>query len=270
MLATLSLAFKEYLEVFLIIGILYAISNKLQPEAKKFIKNASITGVCFALVIPVIFFIFGNTVTQHLSENNIDLFESIVMIFSALFLAYVTISLHSIFYKNRNKIILETHKKIEHNLLDKTLFSVITLLIAREGLEIGLFTASVSLVSSFIANIVGLCIGFLFAAIIAYLIQKAMIKISLQSLFSFTQWIILIQGAALLQNGVSKLFNSFLHSSITFLTPINISILSSDSVITEFIKSFTGLSYEYSLLKLVLSVTYIATVYYIIKKYARS
>jgi high-affinity iron transporter len=268
MFTTFSFAFREYLEVFLIIGVFYGISQKLAPKAVNYIKKASLLGVSIALLLPVLFFSIGTNIKQIITSANQELFEGFVMVASALLLAYVVISLHSFFNKHRSKTILETHKKLTEEVYDKTLFATIVLLIAREGLEIGLFTASTSLLTSFSYNMFGLLLGFVCAAIIGYAFNTALLRASVSRLFVFTQWVILVQGAALLQRGVAKLLEAFGIIDIAAVGSFALQFMPNDETfIGELIKAFTGLTPEYSVAKLCITLGYVAIVSLLLKTY---
>lgn len=90
------------------------------------------------------------------------------MIFSGVFIAYVVSSLHTFFILHRSKTIIFAHQKIQQNIFDLSLFATIIFFDVIEGFEIALFTATTSLFSKFIENILGLFGGFFISLIVVF------------------------------------------------------------------------------------------------------
>src|SRR3990167_4239521 len=160
MLTTFIISLREYLEVFLIIGVFLGISKKLSIRREKEILGASLLGILISLALPLGVFMLGNKASVILSEKNAELLEGYLMIFSGFFIAYVVFSLHSLFVLKRSKFIIDAHQKLTKNIFDISLFLTIVFFIVREGFEIALFTATTSLFSRFFENLTGLFAGF--------------------------------------------------------------------------------------------------------------
>lgn len=103
MFATLMISLREFLEVFLIIGVFLGISKKLNIKREKEIVIASIVGIIISFILPVLVFLYGDKTRFILTKENAELLESYLMIFSGFFIAYVVFSLHAASVRNRSK-----------------------------------------------------------------------------------------------------------------------------------------------------------------------
>ncbi|EKE14617.1 MAG: ferrous iron permease [uncultured bacterium] len=267
MVTTTIIAFREFLEAFLIVGVFLGISRKLKLKKELEISLAAITGIILSLLLTTATYFFGNQVHEILTEKNAELLESYLMIFSGLFIAYVVFSLHDVIQRSRNGTLIKVQQKLQEKVFDFSLFSTIVFIVIREGFEIALFTASTSLFSVFIQNFIGLMIGFTFASILGILIFFAYIKFSLGKIFKFTEYLIIVLGAAFVQNGTTKLlehgFNIHLSKVLSF--PLNF-LPNTNSLIGHMMKSFFGLDREFSFSKFAIMGGYILIIYLLFLK----
>ncbi|MBI3366128.1 hypothetical protein HY041_00675, partial [Candidatus Roizmanbacteria bacterium] len=176
MMTVFTIAFREFLEVFLIIGVFLGISRKLNLKREKEIVLASGLGIFISMLLPLIVFILGDRARIILTEKNADMLEGYLMIFSGFFIAYVVFSLHNFFVLKRSKMILYAHEKIKQNIFDLSLFLTIVFFIIREGFEIALFTSSTSLFSTFIENVTGLFFALMSSSVVGLLTFIAYLK----------------------------------------------------------------------------------------------
>lgn len=118
---------------------------------------------------------------------------------------------------------INAHKKLQNNAFDFSLFLTIILIVAREGFEIALFTASTSLFSTFIQNVYGLLIGFTSASVVGIATYITYVKFPIEKIFKTTEYIIVLLGASFVQNGATELlkhsFNINIGSILRF--PLN-------------------------------------------------
>lgn len=247
-MGTLIISFREYLEVFIIIGLFLGISKKLNLKKEREIILAAAAGVIIAFLMPVGFFLLGNKLRPIFTEKNTEALEGWIMIFSSLFIAYVVVSLHRIFSHQHLAVIKRTQKKITQNVFDLPLVFFIVFSILREGLEIVVFTSSLSLISGLINNLIGLLFGFILSFFVGFLIYRAYLKISFEKMFQWTEFSIILFGGALLKNGVNELTEVFFDLDLTQLFPINLWFLPEKSTVAgDLIKNFTGLEKNFSL-----------------------
>ena len=209
MLTTLVISLREFLEVFLIIGVFLGISRKLKLKREKEIILASLIGILISFILPVSVFLLGDKARIILSEKNAELLEGYLMIFSGFFIAYVIFSLHNFFVLKRSKHIISAHQKLQQNIFDVSLFLTIIFFIIREGFEIALFTATTSLFSKFMENLAGLFIGFASSSVLGVLTFLAYLKFPISKVFTLTEYLIIILGASFVKNGFSELFEVY-------------------------------------------------------------
>ena len=267
MITTAVISFREFLEAFLIIGVFLGISRKLHLKKELEIGLAAVIGIIFSLLLATGTYLFGNQVRGVLTEKNAELLESYLMIFSGLFLAYVIFSLHNVLRHSRAGTLIKAQQKLQENAFDISLFFTIVFLVIREGFEIALFTASTSLFFVFIQNFIGLMLGFVSASVLGIMTFFAYIKFSIGKVFKISEYMIIILGASLVQNGVTKLlkhgFNIDLSRILSF--PLNF-LPDKSSLIGHMMKSFIGLDREFSLAKLAIMAGYILIIYLIFLK----
>ncbi|VVA44445.1 Iron permease FTR1 [Candidatus Roizmanbacteria bacterium] len=267
MITTAVISFREFLEAFLIVGVFLGISRKLNLKKEFEIGLAAVIGIIFSLLLATGTYLFGNQVRSILTEKNAELLESYLMIFSGLFLAYVIFSLHDVINRSRTGTLIKVKQKLQEKVFDFSLFSTIVFLVIREGFEIALFTASTSLFSVFIQNFIGLMLGFASASVIGIGTFFAYIKFSISKVFKFTEYMIILLGAALVQNGLTELLEHGFNIEIEKMLSLPLTFLpAKNTLIGHLISSFTGLDQKFSMVRLAIMGVYITIVYLLFLK----
>lgn len=262
MLTTGLISFREFLEAFLIVGVFLGISKNLKLKKEFEIGIAAVVGVVLSLLMAVGTYAFGDRARGVLTEKNAELLESYLMIFSGIFLAYVVLSLHKMIHRSHAGALLSAHKKLRENVFDISLFMTIVFLVVREGFEIALFTASTSLFSAFMQNFIGLISGFASATVVGLGTFYAYIKLPLRKVFQATEYMIVLLGAALVQNGLTELFEHGFNIELEKIVAIPLGFLPAKStVIGHMISSFFGLDQKFSLVRLAIMAGYIGIIY---------
>lgn len=271
MIATAVIAFREFLEAFLIIGVFLGISNKLRLKKEKEIWLAAIIGILLSLLLSTIVYLFGERARSILSEENIELLESCLLIFSGLFIAYVVFSLHKILHQHNLRRLKATHQRLQENVFDISLFFTIIFLVLREGFEIALFTASVSLFSAFMQNFIGLVIGFAAATFCGILTLYIYVKFPINKLFKVTEYLIILLGSSLFQLGITKFSEEYFHINLSQIIPLQLQFLpNEDSIIGHLLQGFFGIDKDLSLTRLVIMVLYIGLIYVLFMRQDKS
>lgn len=262
MIPTAVIAFREFLEAFLIIGVFLGISKKLQLKKEKEILLATVIGIIISLLLSTIVYLFGNQARTILSEENVEILEGYLLIFSGLFIAYVIFSLHNVLKKSSNHMLKKTHQKLQENVFDISLFFTIVFLVLREGFEIALFTASVSLFSAFLQNFAGLIIGFIFSILFGILTLFAYIRFPVKKVFKATEYLIILLGASLTQRGITELAGKYIHINLSQIVPFHFQFLpNEDTLIGHLLQGFFGVDQTFSLGRLAIMVLYIGLIY---------
>lgn len=267
MLPTLVISLREFLEVFLIIGVFLGVSKKLNLHREKEIILASALGISISLILPVLIFLIGDRAQIIFNEQNAELIEGYLMIFSGFFIAYVVFSLHKFFVLGRSKTIIEAHEKMKKNIFDLALFATIVFFIIREGFEIALFTGTTSLFSKFSENISGLLLGFGIASILGLITFFAYTKFPIGKVFKITEYMIILLGAAFVKNGLDELAEVYFDIHLSNLIPIKLSFLpSTEHYVGHFLHNMTGLEQNFSLVSLGIMLSYFAFIYFLFFK----
>ncbi len=262
MITTAIIAFREFLEAFLMIGIFWGLSKSLNLGKEKEISLAASAGFVVSFIIVVLTYYLGNTAQIILTEENADILESYLMIFSGCFLAYVIFSLHKALHGQKMLAIKKVTDELKKKSFDVSLFLTILFMVAREGFEIALFTASTSLFSVFFQNLSGLFIGFISASIVGLGTALSFIRLPVKRVFQITEYLIILLGAALVQNGITKLFSIYLHIELSQILPIKMTFLPDpESVIGHAIQTFVGIDQQFSFIRLLIMSVYVVIVY---------
>lgn len=262
MITTAIIAFREFLEAFLIVGVFLGISQKLNLKKEKEITLAAGIGMLISLSLASFVYIFGGLAQTILTHENSELLESYLLIFSGLFIAYVVFSLHDTIRKGRGETLLRAHKKLQDNSFDTTVFLTIMFLVLREGCEVALFTGTTSLFTTFFENITGLFVGFISAAAIGILTCFAYIKFPIGKIYRATEYMIILLGASLVQNGITMALSQNFNIHLENIFQIPLSFLPDhETPIGHLIQSFMGIDREFSMPRLFIMLLYIAAIY---------
>ena len=191
--------------------------------------------------------------------------------FSGLFIAYVVFSLHSMLRKSRGNTLIKAHHKLQAHAFDVSLFFTIMFLVLREGFEVALFTASVSLFSAFIQNFIGLIVGFALAALSGIATLVAYIKFPIGKVFKATEYMIILLGASLTQHGITELLEHYADINISHIASFHMQFLpDEDTIIGHLLQGFFGIDQGFSFTRLLLMIIYILSIYLLFIKQKRS
>jgi len=264
MLATAIIAFREFFEAFLIVGVFLGVSRKLGLKREFEIGLAALVGLVLSLVMVVLTYLFSNQARAILTDANAHILESYLLVFSGVFIAYVIFSLHDALNKGRKEVLNQAQKKLFEGVFDVSLFFTIVILIVREGFEIALFTASASLLSTFLENFLGLMIGLLGASILGLLTVFAFVRLPIDKVFQWTKYLILLLGASMTQNGLTKLFAIHFNINLSDFGPLHLDFLPAvDSTVGHLLQGLFGVDSELSLVRLAVMVAYVGLVYFL-------
>ncbi len=263
MIPTAIISFREFLEVFLIIGVFFGISRKLRLRKELEIGIAASVGIAISLGMAVLTYALGGMTRNIFTHENTEILEGYLMIFSGFFIAYVVFSLHNFIQRGRGGTLIKAHESLKKGQFDFSLFMTIVFLVIREGFEIALFTASTALFAEFFQNFVGLILGFGLASFIGLFTYYAYIRLPIGKIFKFTEYMVVLLGAALVQRGFTEIFEYIFHIELSDILRLPLSFLpDGEGVIGHFLKSFVGIDREFSMARLTIMVLYIGIIYF--------
>ncbi len=262
MFTTGLIAFREFFEAFLITGVFLGVSKKLNLKKEPEIILAAGIGILFSLLLSSFVYFFGTRASSIFNEKTAKLLESYLMVFSGFFIVYVVFSLHQAVRRGQGQLIISAHRRLREEVFDLSLFMTIVSLVCREGAEIALFSASVSLFSTFAQNMFGLMFGFLIAIILAAATLAAYIRFPIAKIFKATEYLMIILGASLTQRGLTGLFITYINFDLSKIIPFNLFFIPEDGTfIGHIVQSFFGVDNSFSLAKLAIMLIYVIFVY---------
>jgi FTR1 family protein len=262
MITTGVIAFREFLEAFLIVGVFLGISRKMKLKKELEISLAAGLGLFISLLMSIGTYMLGDRAHMILTEDRAEILEGYLLIFSGLFIAYVVFSLHDVIRHNRGSSLIKAHQKLQENAFDMSLFFTIIFLVLREGFEIALFTASTALFAEFMQNLTGLLIGFFSATIIGLMTFFAYIRFPIGKVFKATEYMIILLGASLVQNGVNEMLEHQFNIKLEQIIAIPLKFLpDKHSPLGHLIQSFFGIDRDFSLARLAIMAVYVLLIY---------
>jgi FTR1 family protein len=205
MLVTALIVFREFLEAFLLAGVFLGMSKQLKLKKEFEIFLALGIGVGVSILLATGVFFFADAARSVITEASAELLEGYLMLFSGAFIAYVVFALHKAMAKANRDAVEMAKEVLAVTAFDISFFFLIIFLILREGFEIALFTASVSLFADFATNMLGLFVGFVAASIVGVGIYFAYTKLPIKKIFTATEYAIIALGAVFTSNGLMKL-----------------------------------------------------------------
>ncbi len=267
MITTAIIAFREFFEAFLIVGVFLGISKKLKLNKELEIWIAILIGVALSLLLSAGTYLLAGYVRGIFTEDNADLLAGYLMIFSGIFIAYVVFSLHNVMQKNRGGTLVKAHEKLQQNVFDISLFFTVVFLVLCEGFEIALFTASFSLFSDFMQNFLGLIIGLAVAILCGVVTLYFYTKFAIEKVFRATEYLIILIGASLTQRGITELLNKYAHIDLSNVFSFHFQFLpGEDTFVGHLLQGFLGVDQEFSLARLILMCIYVLAIYLIFLK----
>lgn len=267
MITAAIIAFREFLEAFLIIGVFFGTSRKLKLHKEREIALSAIVGIILSLALTVTVYVFGERIRSLLTEENADMIEGLILVFSGFFIVYVIFSLHEFMKSGRDLFVKRTNDKLENSFFDISLFITIMFLVLREGFEVALFTAGTSLFSTFIQNIFGLVAGFAISAAAGAIVLFVYEAFPVRKLFRATEYLIVFVGAALLQHGVTILTDYFLHFDLSRIASFGLGFLpEEDTFAGHLLQGLFGIDRDLSGARLAIMAAYLGVVYLLFLK----
>lgn len=209
------MGFREGLEGFLIIVIILQYLKKSKNEYLK--KNAylgTLIGIIASLGIGGILYLISNAIGKM--EEVAKVWESAS---SFIALGLVTTFIYWMIKHGRN-MVATVESNVSHNLSAFGIASVAFIMVAREGVEIAIFTfAGEYTIISLIAGILG-------ALLLTALIYFSLVKVNLKILFNITLGYLILQAGFLFGYGI--------HEGLSALKTLNILSIESNLLVKAF------------------------------------
>lgn len=189
----LIMGFREGLEAFLVISIMLRYIDKIdKPLYKKYVYYGAMTGIIASVVLGGILAAISSALSA--TSEVAKIWESVASIIA---LGLVTTFIIWMI-NNGNNMASEVEGKVDNNLSKWGIFSVATIMIAREGAEIAIFSFTGKY------TIPSISVGIAIALVAALLIYFSLVKVNLKVLFSITLIYLILQAGFLLGYGIHE------------------------------------------------------------------
>lgn len=261
LITTFLVVFRESLEASLIVGIILTLLGKMKQQRYFAHVWASVS----AAVAASIFAGWGLMVLTGSAKEGME-----KVIEGGISLAACGVLTYMIFWmdKQAKTIRPEMETKLEQAIGRKEYIVILTLpflAILREGAETVLFLSAIAVNNSMAISIWGGLSGFLLAVGIVTMIFMGGRKIPLKPLFQYTGLLLLMIAAGLLAYGVHEFQEIGLIPGHAPIWNIN-HILNEKEGVGAFLKALFGYNGNPSLIEVVLYLTYIAVIFFLLKK----
>lgn len=216
MLPVFIVAFREFLEAFLSVGVLLSISSKFHLQRTKGILGGAVVGFIVVFILATVVFGADSSVIKHLPKSSFDLIEGWLFTLSSLFVAYAVFSLHKIL-EHYSK---EGVKEIEANVGKyKTSYWLLPfsafLFVFKEGCEGIFFNVTNGLFYTFNQDLTGFALAFIAAMSCGLIIRKFLTLVSLQRIFRITEVFIIFVGVNAITEGLETLATYYFNVDIS-------------------------------------------------------
>jgi FTR1 family protein len=216
MLPVFIIAFREFLEAFLSVGVLLGISSKFHLHRTKGILGGSVVGFIVVFILATVVFGADSTFLKHIPKDSFDLIEGWLFTLSSIFVAYAVFSLHKILAHYSQEEVKEIESKINHYkasywLLPFTAF----LFVFKEGCEGIFFNVTNGIFYTFNQDLTGFGLAFIVALLCGLIIQKFLALVSLKRIFRITEVFIIFVGVDAITEGLETLATYYFHVDIS-------------------------------------------------------
>ncbi len=252
--------FRESLEAILIIFIIYKVLKlENKNNLKKYIYEGVVAGIVLSLV--VVFLING---LESIAVNYGEVFEKSWEVIASFTSAILVLLLVKYMIENSYNITLNTKEQTRNSLSPLGIFILTSLMIAREGFEIVLFTFNSTSSNVILQVLLGIVLG----VILGFLINYSIINVSLKTIFKVITIYLILQVGYLLGYAVHEFIELlevkelFLNSTIVYGRLFDLSdtfLDSSNSLIGILLNATVGWKSNPHILQFVAQ--YITTIY---------
>jgi FTR1 family protein len=216
MLPVFIVAFREFLEAFLSVGVLLGISSKFNLQRNKAIVGGSIVGFVVIFLFATVFFGVDSSIIKHLPKDSLELIKGWLFTLSSIFIAYAVFSLHKIlaYYSQKEVKKIESgvsKYKASYWLLPFTAF----FFVFKEGSEGVIFNATNGIFYTFFQDLTGFGLGFIAAMLCGFIIQKFFSFVSLKRIFRITEVFIIFVGVDAITAGLETLVTYYFKIDIS-------------------------------------------------------
>lgn len=189
----LIMGFREGLEAFLIVAIILRFLDKIdQKDLKRQVNIGVVTGVAISFFIGALLYLLSRAIGN--ADSLAKMWESLA---SLAALALVTTFIVWMI-RHGAGMVQHIERTTAANLSKRGLFLISTMMIAREGAEIAIFTFAGKY------SLVSIAIGIAASFVFAMLIYRSLIHVNLKAIFNITLLYLILQAGFLLGYGIHE------------------------------------------------------------------
>lgn len=236
MLATSLIAFREGIEIALIIGILFGVLKKLNAEKK---ASAIWFGVVAATIVVALIAVGLSAFGVSLSEYQGELFEGILYLLAAGFVTWMMVWMA----RSSKHLSTELEERAKKALTGSAIGGVFTIAfvsVFRELFELSLMVLALENRTDTLTTVIGTAIGIAVSALVGVLFFRSILPLNLRKFFFVTNILLALFAIGLVGNGIHELNETGVVPGI--IEPLwNVNhILSDKSSLGLFLKAFFG------------------------------
>lgn len=236
MFATALIAFREGIEIALVIGILTGILNKMNAREK---LPVVWIGVASSAAIVILIALGLGFLGVNIPESQAELYEGVLFLLAATFVTWMIVWMS----RSGKYLKADMEAKTRQALTGSTIggvFSIAFVSVFRESLELSLMVLALESRTDALSTITGTGIGILVAALVGTLFFRSMIRLNLHKFFFFTNILLALFAIGLVGNGIHALNEArMIPEIVEHVWDIN-HILSDKSTVGLFLKAFFG------------------------------
>jgi FTR1 family protein len=204
-LSVFLISLRDFTESFLIISLFLGFSKKQNLDKHKLILLGGLIGLFASFTIAICVFFALPFVHVNLSVQLIDMIGHLALIASGILLILLTLKIHPIMMDNKS---MYMNTILGNKDLEKISFFFLTfLLVFQEGLEITIFSSTISFLNSFLSNVLSLALGFFAALLIGLIFYRTYLKNHLKKLLKITEFLLIGYGVYLILHGILELIS---------------------------------------------------------------
>lgn len=231
MLTGMILGFREGLEAFLMVVILLRfIQRSNRTELRRNIWLGSFTGVLLSLVFGGILFYAAGAI-QKLDQAT-KLWESGSSLFALIFITTFIVWM----IKNGSNMVSSVEGKAASNLNSRGIFLLTALMVAREGVEISIFSFAGEY------SVPAIFLGVAGALLLTVLIYYSLVRVNLKTIFTITMFYLILQAGFLLGYGIHEGLSAFKDlGMLSESSPLFIKLFNLQGTVMDHKTGFLGL-----------------------------
>lgn len=191
-LTTLIISLREFIEVFIIIGLFLGASKKLGLKKEKQIISTALLGIGISFIIIIFFYLIKEKIKLTIDKHTLESLEGYLKIFSSLFIIFIVILIHRSLHQHQLNFEIQAQS-----------LSVF-LLVVFEGIEIALFTSISSFSTNIINQLTGLFLGLISAFIVGIFSYFIYINLPLKKIIQLTEYTLIIVAILMFKEGVGE------------------------------------------------------------------